>query len=55
VIDFILWHSVHPEVEGYAPGDQTEIIAKAVLERLKKIPTKNIYLTTIIKHVKDYL
>lgn len=55
VIDFILCHSIHPEVEGYAPGDQTEIIAKAVLERLKKIPTKNIYLTTIIKHVKDYL
>lgn len=55
VIDFILCHSTHPEVEGYAPGDQTEIIAKAVLERLKEIPTKNIYLTTIIKHIKDYL
>lgn len=55
VIDFILCHSTHPEVEGYAPGDQTEIIAGAVLERLKEIPTKNIYLTTIIEHIKEYL
>lgn len=55
LIDFIICRSVHPEVENYSPGDQTDIIAKAVAERLEAIPTRNIYLTTIIEHIKDYL
>lgn len=52
-LDFLVYESVHPEIESFGVSDRGDILASEMVKRLKKLP-KNIYLNAIIDHLTAY-
>lgn len=55
ITDFLVWDADHPELEGFGPSDKGELVAKELVTLLESIPTKNIYLNSIIDRLKSYV
>lgn len=55
VIDFLIWDANHPELAGIEPAYKGELVAKELVSLLESIPTKNIYLDSIIDRLKSFI
>ena len=55
ITDFLVWDANHSELDGFGPNNKGEIVAKELIALLESIPTKNIYLNSIIDHLKYYV
>lgn len=55
ITDFLVWDADHPELDGFGPSDKGELVAKELITLLESIPTKNIYLNSIIDRLKSYV
>lgn len=53
-MEFIIFSTEWPDLDGFNEGDRSEIIAQALLDRLRTLPS-NIYMEQIIESLEFYL